>query len=211
MGAAENRRQPQGAAADRAHAQPRGAATDAQPSAAASDAELRAAASDAGLRAAANDAELRASGSDAKLRAAASDAELRAAATDAELRAAATDAELRAAGADPCAKANARPPCCPLYHEAIELIGRRWTGAIVSVLIHRTTLRFGEIAASVPELSDRLLSERMKELESRGVVIRTVRPGRPVRVEYELTEMGRELAPAVRELEAWAQRWLAQR
>ncbi len=109
--------------------------------------------------------------------------------------------------AQPCA----HPPCCPLYHEAIELIGRRWTGAIVSVLIHQTTLRFGEIAQSVPELSDRLLSERMKELEARGVVVRTVRPGRPVRVEYELTEMGRELAPAVRELEAWAQRWLAQR
>jgi DNA-binding HxlR family transcriptional regulator len=111
------------------------------------------------------------------------------------------------AEARPCA----HPPCCPLYHEAIELIGRRWTGAIVSVLIHRTTLRFGEIADSVPELSDRLLSERMKELEARGVVTRTVRPGRPVRVEYELTEMGRELAPAVRELEAWARRWLAQR
>jgi DNA-binding HxlR family transcriptional regulator len=102
-----------------------------------------------------------------------------------------------------------RPPCCPYYHEAIELIGRRWTGAIVSVLIHRTTLRFGEIAEAVPELSDRLLSERMKELESRGVVCRTVRPGRPVRVEYALTEMGRELAPAVHELERWARRWLA--
>jgi DNA-binding HxlR family transcriptional regulator len=102
-----------------------------------------------------------------------------------------------------------RPPCCPYYHQAVELIGRRWTGAIVSVLIHRTTLRFGEIAHAVPELSDRLLSERMKELEARGVVQRTVRPGRPVRVEYELTEMGRELAPAVRELERWARRWLA--
>jgi len=101
------------------------------------------------------------------------------------------------------------PPCCPYYHEAIELIGRRWTGAIVSVLIHRTTLRFGEIAEAVPELSDRLLSERMKELEARGVVLRTVRPGRPVRVEYALTEMGRELAPAVYELERWARRWLA--
>jgi len=115
--------------------------------------------------------------------------------------------EVHEAGAQPCAN----PPCCPLYHEAIELIGRRWTGAIVGVLIHRSTLRFGEIAQSVPELSDRLLSERMKELESRGVVVRTVRPGRPVRVEYELTEMGRELAPAVHELERWAQRWLAQR
>jgi DNA-binding HxlR family transcriptional regulator len=145
------------------------------------------------------------------------DAELRAAAADAELRAAATDAELRSAAADAQAPGDAdagqpcRPPCCPLYHEAIELIGRRWTGAIVSVLIHRTTLRFGEIADSVPELSDRLLSERMKELEARGVVVRTVRPGRPVRVEYELTPMGRELEPAVRELEAWARRWLSQR
>jgi len=114
------------------------------------------------------------------------------------------------AGDGPCEE-RLGPPCCPLYHEAIELIGRRWTGAIVSVLIYRTTLRFGEIADSVPELSDRLLSERMKELEARGVVIRTVRPGRPVRVEYELTEMGRALAPAVRELEAWAQQWLARR
>jgi DNA-binding HxlR family transcriptional regulator len=102
-----------------------------------------------------------------------------------------------------------RPACCPYYHQAIELIGRRWTGAIVSVLIHRQALRFGEIAEAVPELSDRLLSERMKELERHGVVRRTVRPGRPVRVEYELTEMGRELAPAVHELERWARRWLA--
>jgi DNA-binding HxlR family transcriptional regulator len=102
-----------------------------------------------------------------------------------------------------------RPPCCPYYHEAIELIGRRWTGAIVGVLLNRTTLRFGEIAQAVPELSDRLLSERMKELEARGLVLRNVLPGRPVRVEYGLTEMGRELAPAVRELERWGRRWLA--
>ena len=102
-----------------------------------------------------------------------------------------------------------RSCCCPYYHEAVELIGRRWTGAIVSVLIHRKTLRFGEIADAVPQLSDRLLSERMKELEARGVVRRTAHQGPPVRVEYELTEMGRALAPAVRELERWAQRWLA--
>jgi DNA-binding HxlR family transcriptional regulator len=107
------------------------------------------------------------------------------------------------------ATVEVRPPCCPYYHEAVEFIGRCWTGAIVSVLIHRRSLRFCEIADSVPELSDRLLSERMKELESRGVVQRTVRPGRPVRVEYELTEMGLELAPAVQEIERWARRWLA--
>jgi len=102
------------------------------------------------------------------------------------------------------------PCCCPLYHEAIELIGRRWTGAIVGVLIvHKRGLRFKEVASAVPELSDRLLSERMKELEARGLVHRTVTPGRPVRVEYALTEMGRELAPAVGELQRWARRWLA--
>ena len=102
-----------------------------------------------------------------------------------------------------------RPGCCPYYHQAIELIGRRWTGAIVGVLIHQRTLRFCQIADAVPQLSDRLLSERMKELEARGIVRRTVHPGRPVRVEYELTEMGRALAPAVREIERWARRWLA--
>ena len=101
-----------------------------------------------------------------------------------------------------------RPPCCPKYHQAIELIGRRWTGAIVSVLLHRERLRFGEIAEAVPELSDRLLSERMKELERHGLVVRTVHPGRPVRVEYELTEKGRALGPAVQEIERWARRWL---
>ena len=101
-----------------------------------------------------------------------------------------------------------RPPCCPKYHQAVELIGRRWTGAIVSVLLHRPVLRFGEIAEAVPELSDRLLSERMKELERHGLVVRTVHPGRPVRVEYELTEKGRALGPAVQEIERWARRWL---
>ena len=102
-----------------------------------------------------------------------------------------------------------RPSCCPHYHEAVELIGRRWTGAIVAVLLESEPLRFSEIAQAVPELSDRLLSERMKELEARGVVHRTVDEGPPVRVTYALTEMGRGLEPAVRELRSWAQAWLA--
>ena len=101
-----------------------------------------------------------------------------------------------------------RPACCPLYHEAVEMIGRRWTGAILAVLLDAGPLRFSEIGHAVPELSDRLLSERMKELEARGVVSRTVDPGPPVRVVYELTDMGRSLRPALRELESWARRWL---
>jgi DNA-binding HxlR family transcriptional regulator len=100
--------------------------------------------------------------------------------------------------------------CCPLYHEAVELVGRRWTGAILRVLMDGP-LRFSEIAQAVPELSDRLLSERMKELESRGIVERRVIPGPPLRVEYELSQMGRELEPALSELQQWANRWLRHR
>jgi DNA-binding HxlR family transcriptional regulator len=99
--------------------------------------------------------------------------------------------------------------CCPLYHEAVELVGRRWTGAILRVLMDGP-LRFSEVAQAVPELSDRLLSERMKELEARGIVERTVLPGPPVRVEYSLSQMGRELEPALSELQRWAKRWLGQ-
>lgn len=72
-------------------------------------------------------------------------------------------------------------------------------------------MRFSEVAQSVPELSDRLLSERVKELESRGIVERTVHAGPPVRVEYSLSRMGRELEPALSELEHWARRWLRDR
>ena len=100
------------------------------------------------------------------------------------------------------------PGCCPYYHEAVELIGRRWTGAIVAVLLDGGPLRFSEISHAVPELSDRLLSERMKELEARGVVSRHVDPGPPVKVLYELTDMGRSLEPALQELKSWARRWL---
>lgn len=97
--------------------------------------------------------------------------------------------------------------CCPRYHEAIELVGKRWTGAILYVLVQGGRLRFTEIAQAVPDLSDRLLSERMKELEARGIVDRRVE-GAPTRVSYALTERGRELAPALAELKTWADRWL---
>lgn len=100
--------------------------------------------------------------------------------------------------------------CCPYYHEAVEMVGKRWTGAILRVLMDGP-LRFSEIAQAVPELSDRLLSERMKELEARGVVERTVHPGPPLRVEYSLSRMGSELEPALSELQRWAERWLGQR
>ena len=100
-----------------------------------------------------------------------------------------------------------RAPCCSLYHRAVELVGKRWTGAILLVLMEGP-LRFSEIRQLVPDLSDRLLSERLKELEAEGVVRRTVIDEMPVRVEYELTDKGRALEPAVRALKSWANSWL---
>jgi DNA-binding HxlR family transcriptional regulator len=105
---------------------------------------------------------------------------------------------------------RARPACCPHLHEAVELVGRRWTGAILETLRSaQRPLRFSEIAAAIPDLSDRLLSERVKELEARGLVAREVHPGPPVRVTYTLTDMGHALEPALTELKSWAQAWLA--
>ena len=95
---------------------------------------------------------------------------------------------------------------CPHFHAAIELIGKRWTGAIVFALTEGP-LRFGELAKAVPGLSDRLLSRRLRELEREGLVKREVEPGSPVRVIYSLTEAGADLQPAIAELKKWANRW----
>jgi DNA-binding HxlR family transcriptional regulator len=103
------------------------------------------------------------------------------------------------------------PPgeCCPHLHEAVELVGKRWSGAIIFVLLSSgQPMRFSEVGQAIPQLSDRLLSERMKELEARGIVERQVHAEAPVRVEYELTTMGRELEPALRELRRWALHYL---
>ena len=114
----------------------------------------------------------------------------------------------KTAGTTAQPRASCEAQCCPKLHEAVELVGKRWTGAIVAVLLEGGPLRFSAIAQAVPQLSDRLLSERLKELETRGVVERTVHPGSPARVDYALTPMGRELAPALKELGQWGRRWL---
>jgi DNA-binding HxlR family transcriptional regulator len=96
---------------------------------------------------------------------------------------------------------------CNRFHHAIELIGRRWTGLIIFILL-RDRARFAEIRAGIPEITDRMLSERLQELEQEGVVERTVIPETPVRVEYSLTKKGRALAAAFEAVSEWAHKWV---
>lgn len=97
---------------------------------------------------------------------------------------------------------------CPYYHRAVELIGRRWTGVIVRALLSGGH-RFTEVRSAIPDMSDRMLSERLKELEAAGIVVRTVIPETPVRVEYHLTPKGQALGTVVEAVSTWAADWLA--
>jgi DNA-binding HxlR family transcriptional regulator len=97
---------------------------------------------------------------------------------------------------------------CPVYARAADLLARRWMGLILRVLLSGPH-RFNEILAAIPGLSDPLLTQRLRELEAAGLVERRVVPSSPVRVEYELTEAGRDLEQVVRAIAAWAGRWMA--
>jgi DNA-binding HxlR family transcriptional regulator len=97
---------------------------------------------------------------------------------------------------------------CPRFHVAVELIGGRWTGAIISRLLAGRA-RYNELRAAVPEISDRMLSERLRALECEGLLTRTVVPETPVRVEYELTPKGRALEDALDEIGRWATKWIS--
>ena len=97
---------------------------------------------------------------------------------------------------------------CPRFHKAVELVGARWTGAIIQLLLPGRA-RFGELRAAIPEMSDRMLSERLRELEVEGIVERTVIPEVPVRIEYALTDKGRALQSALDAIAKWAERWVA--
>ena len=99
-------------------------------------------------------------------------------------------------------------PLCSKFHRASELIGRRWTGAIIFVLMESPRCRFATLRKEIHDITDRMLSERLSELEQEGIVERTVIPETPVRVEYALTRKGRELAAAVDAIGDWARKWI---
>ncbi len=96
---------------------------------------------------------------------------------------------------------------CPRFHRAIEMIGRRWAGAIIR-LLEGGRLRYAALKANIPQISDRMLSERLRELESEGIVHRIVTPDTPVRVEYELTRKGLDLHAALGAVARWAEEWI---
>jgi DNA-binding HxlR family transcriptional regulator len=99
------------------------------------------------------------------------------------------------------------PALCTRFHRASEMIGRRWTGAIIFVLL-KSRCRFATLRDAIPDITDRMLSERLQELEHEGIVERTVIPDTPVRVEYALTRKGRALAAAIDAIADWAHRWM---
>ena len=102
-----------------------------------------------------------------------------------------------------------RPQLCARFHRAVELIGGRWTGAVIQLLLNGR-MRFAELRDAIPDISDRMLSERLRELENEGIVDRIVVPETPVRVEYALTEKGRALEQVMTSLGKWAERWVTE-
>ncbi|MDG0814643.1 winged helix-turn-helix transcriptional regulator [Cohnella rhizosphaerae] len=96
---------------------------------------------------------------------------------------------------------------CPKYEHAAELLGKKWTGLIVRVLMGGPK-RFKDMKEQIPDMSDKMLTDRMKELESSGLVKRTVYPEMPVRIEYELTDKGRDLEDVIESIQSWGEKWM---
>ncbi len=98
------------------------------------------------------------------------------------------------------------PQVCNVFHQAIEIIGRRWTGVIIYALGNGPK-RFCEFQEAIPDISSRLLTERLKELEENDLIIRDVSTDRPIQVFYSLTPKGEALQPILKSIGAWASDW----
>lgn len=96
---------------------------------------------------------------------------------------------------------------CPKFEAAFTLLGKRWTGMIIRVLLTGSK-HFSQISDAIPHMSDKMLSERMKELECQGILRRIVYPETPVRIEYELTAKGQGLSIVMDEVQSWADEWM---
>jgi DNA-binding HxlR family transcriptional regulator len=102
--------------------------------------------------------------------------------------------------------AKPEQPICEHFELAAEIIGRRWNPQILRILLLGPA-RYRDLKAAIPSISDHLLSQRLKELETQGILTRSVEEAGPVRVEYALTDRGAGLQPAIEALAAWAERF----
>ncbi|MDN4592640.1 winged helix-turn-helix transcriptional regulator [Polycladomyces subterraneus] len=96
---------------------------------------------------------------------------------------------------------------CPKYEAAMEILAKKWTGLIIRVLLDAPR-RFRDIREQIPQMSERMLAERLKELEAHGILERKVYPETPVRIEYSLTPKGEGLSPVIQSIEKWADQWV---
>lgn len=95
---------------------------------------------------------------------------------------------------------------CPKYESSIEIIGKKWTGLIIRVLLDGPK-RFKDIKGQIPSMSDKMLTDRIKELERLKVITRNVYPETPVRIEYELTPKGKDLEAVILSIQSWGEKW----
>lgn len=96
---------------------------------------------------------------------------------------------------------------CPKFEATFTLLSKRWVGLIWEVLL-AGPLRFSQIESRIPALSDRMLAERLKDMEVSGIVTRLVLPTMPVQVVYELTPKGQAFAPVLEAVHHWADQWV---
>ncbi len=96
---------------------------------------------------------------------------------------------------------------CPKYASAFELLGKRWIGMVIRVLFEGTC-RFKDLHEEIPNISQKVLAERLRKLEENGIVRREVLDEKPVKVLYSLTNKGKELKPVMDEVQIWAMKWV---
>lgn len=96
---------------------------------------------------------------------------------------------------------------CPRFEKTFTILGKKWTGLIIEVLLVDNR-RFKDISEQISGVSDRVLVERLKELEEEGIVLRTENEEGPIKVMYSLTEKGRSLEKVMAEIQAWADKWI---
>ncbi|KHD84908.1 winged helix-turn-helix transcriptional regulator [Heyndrickxia ginsengihumi] len=96
---------------------------------------------------------------------------------------------------------------CPRFEKAFQLLGKRWIGVIIRVL-SEGPMRFNEMLEHIPHISQKVLSERLKELEEQDIIVREVYPESPIRIEYRLSEKGQAITPVLDEVQKWADKWV---